>query len=74
MHVNKGVKVIPASITWTNSTGGIAIDFKESESLEVIKNYHLKGKKILKSDFQSFFNVKGQRGQGCWMLGGLLYL
>ena len=34
MHVNKRVKVIPASITRTNSTGGgIALDFKESESL-----------------------------------------
>ena len=28
MHVNKRVKVIPASITWKNSAGGITLELE----------------------------------------------
>ena len=51
MHVYKEVKAIPASITWMNSTRGIALEVRKNGSLWVLKNYRLTEKKILKLDF-----------------------
>ena len=52
----------PASCMNNLHNRGNYFRFRESESLLSPKEFHLIGKKILKSVFQSFFNVKGQRG------------